>query len=61
MKPYFLTVVFDWFKRLIYGGENLENEPRGGRLSTVRNPETVAKAREIVARGSRVTLKVTKD
>lgn len=56
-----LTVVVDWFKQLIWGGENLEDEPRSGRLSTVRNPETIAKTREIVARESRVTLKVMED
>jgi hypothetical protein len=45
----------------MYGSENLEDEPRSRRLSTVRNPETVAKAREIVARDSPVTLEVMED
>jgi hypothetical protein len=34
-------------------------DSRGGRLSTVRNPGTVAKVRELVARHRRMTLQFT--
>jgi hypothetical protein len=41
--------------------KEFEDDPRSGRLLTVRNPGTVSKVRELVARHRRMTLKLMED
>lgn len=47
---FYLIHVFKWFKRFREGHEDPATDPRTEQPSNVRNPETAAKFRELVAR-----------
>jgi transposase len=50
--------VFEWFKRLKDGPEDLQDDPRSGGPSTSRNADTIANVREMVTRDRRLTLRM---
>jgi hypothetical protein len=52
---------FEWFKRFREGCDSFEDKSSHGQLSTAQNLETVAEGCELVARVSRVTLKLMED
>jgi transposase len=53
--------VLEWFKRFRDGREDLQDGPNSGRPSNSRNADTIANVREMVTRGSRLTLRMMSD
>jgi transposase len=50
--------VFEWFKRLKDGREDLQDDPKGGRPSTSRNANTITNVREMVTQDGQLTLRM---
>jgi transposase len=50
--------VYDWFKRFRDGKETTEDEPRSGRPSTSRTPDTKERVRQMLTQDRRVSLRL---
>jgi transposase len=53
--------VLEWFKRFKDKREDLQDDPRSGRLSTPRNADTIANVCEMATRDLRLTLRMISD
>jgi transposase len=53
-----LSNVFEWFKRLKAGHEDLQDDPRSGPPSASRNAHTITNIREMVTRDYRLALRM---
>ncbi|GBL84411.1 Putative uncharacterized protein FLJ37770 [Araneus ventricosus] len=50
--------VFEWFKRFRDGKEDVEDEPRSGRLPTSTTPDNIERVRRLLADDRRLSLRM---